>query len=513
MATPQIRPTFRRTMLEVVWFKRDLRVHDHAPLTEAARRGPVLPLFIYEEDVITADDFSSRHLGFLNECLSELSEELTKLCTPLVTKRGKVTEVLGEIHRTHGPIRLWSHEETGNAITYARDLAVGGWCRENGVEWTEIPQHGVIRRLGNRDGWSARWKQRMDQPVIATPEAIRPGPATDSLGILTAKDFGLDETPDPHRQTGGRRPALELFDTFLTERGLDYTKAMSSPVTAFEACSRLSPYLSLGTLSIREAYQRGISQRKKFYEWKDAGGELDPRWLSAMKSFLGRLRWHCHFIQKLEDEPSIEFENFARVYDGMREPHWNEDRYQAWATGHTGYPMVDACMRALIATGWINFRMRAMLMSFASYHLWLHWRRTGLHLARLFTDYEPGIHWSQCQMQSGTTGINTIRVYSPTKQVVDQDPEGIFIRKWVPELKDVPKKFLAEPHTMPEMEQMMCGCVIGRDYPAPVVDHKTAYAEAQRRMRDLRKGNRARAEASAIQQKHGSRKRGTRTWR
>jgi deoxyribodipyrimidine photo-lyase len=236
--------------------------------------------------------------------------------------------------------------------------------------------------------------------------------------------------------------------------------------------------------------------------------------MQSIKSFQSRLRWHCHFMQKLEDEPRIEWRNFSRSCDGLRdEQHCDPLLLAAWQEGRTGYPMIDACMRALNATGWLNFRMRAMVMSFACYHLWLHWREPGLHLARMFLDYEPGIHWSQCQMQSGTTAINTLRVYSPTKQLEDQDPQGIFVRKWLPELAKLPDCYLAEPWKMPIMEQHFCECVIGRDYPAPIVDHATAYRQAHDRMHRLRSQQSAQAEARSIQHKHGSRKSGSKRWR
>jgi deoxyribodipyrimidine photo-lyase len=213
-------------------------------------------------------------------------------------------------------------------------------------------------------------------------------------------------------------------------------------------------------------------------------------------------------MQKLESEPAIEFHNFARVCDGLREGEFDAARFAAWCEGRTGYPMVDACMRSLRATGWLNFRMRSMLVSFASYHLWLHWRETGLFLARQFLDFEPGIHWSQMQMQSGTTGINTLRMYSPTKQAKDQDPQGLFIRQWVPELARVPLPYLAEPWTMPAPVQDLAGCRIGQDYPAPIVDEKSALRAAKERMYGLRQQEVARQEASAVQARHGSRKSG-----
>jgi deoxyribodipyrimidine photo-lyase len=177
-------------------------------------------------------------------------------------------------------------------------------------------------------------------------------------------------------------------------------------------------------------------------------------------------------------------------------------KLHAWADGKTGFPFIDAAMRYLTATGWINFRMRAMLMSFAAYDLWLPWQEAGLVLARRFLDYEPGIHWPQCQMQSGETGINTVRIYSPVKQSRDQDADGAFIRSWVPELADVPVAHIHEPWLMsPEQRALLCP-----QYPPPIVDHKAASAAAKERIFGLRRKPAARTEADAVQHKHGSRK-------
>jgi deoxyribodipyrimidine photo-lyase len=150
--------------------------------------------------------------------------------------------------------------------------------------------------------------------------------------------------------------------------------------------------------------------------------------------------------------------------------------------------------------------MRALVVSFASYSLWLHWRPTGLHLARHFLDFEPGIHWSQLQMQSGTTGINTLRIYNPTKQAVEQDPRGVFIRRWVPELVGVPPAYVHMPWTMPADVQQAAGCLIGRDYPPPLVDHAAAVREAKRRLAAVRGNSEARDEARDVARRHGSRR-------
>lgn len=499
--------------MDAVWFKKDLRVSDHAPLAEAARSGSALFLWIDEDEVYAGEDFDASHLAFVNECLRELADNLTKIGGNLIRRRGEAVAVLENLHRELPIQRLLSHEETGNAITYRRDLRVVRWCRERRIEWLEFPQTGVIRRLHSRDGWAGLWAARMTHPLAPTPTRLSfPNIVSETIYTPEAAGLGRD-TRAELRQRGGSREAWRWLDEFLTDRGRDYTRAMSSPVTAFDACSRISPYLTWGCISVREAFTAVRRQKAILEEARISGAKVDPRWFQSYRSFAGRLRWHCHFMQKLEDEPALEKRNLARVYDGLREDAWDEEKFRAWTRGRTGYPMIDACMRALTATGWLNFRMRAMVMSFASYHLWLHWRKTGLHLARLFLDYEPGIHWSQCQMQSGTTGINTLRVYSPTKQLIDHDPEGLFVRKWVPELAHVPARWLAEPQTMPRMEQQFANCIIDRDYPSPIVDHKTAYAHAQSKMFLVRKQPASRMEAGKIQRKHGSRRKASREWR
>jgi deoxyribodipyrimidine photo-lyase len=151
-------------------------------------------------------------------------------------------------------------------------------------------------------------------------------------------------------------------------------------------------------------------------------------------------------------------------------------------------------------------------MSVASYQLWMHWREPGLHLARQFVDYEPGIHWPQAQMQSGTTGINTLRIYNPVKQSIDQDPAGRFIRTWLPELAAVPDEWIHTPWRMPDAEQTRRGVRIGRDYPAPLVDHEAAARRARQRIQDARRGPEASRQSRSIYVQHGSRKRPRRRW-
>ena len=486
--------------LQVVWFKRDLRSWDHRPLLLASERGPVLPLLVVEPELWRQQDASARQWAFAAECALELREALAHLGQPLVVRCGDVVEVLERARRHFGIAALWSHEETGNGSTYARDRRVAAWARSHAIPWHELPQFGVVRRLASRDGWARGWEARMAEPTSPAPAALQPVPGLKPGTLPTAAQLGLAPDPCPQRQRGGRTQGLALLQSFLTERGMAYQRDLSSPNTAFRSCSRLSPHLAWGSLSLREVVRACR-----------AAPALPPR---SRRAFDERLHWHCHFIQKLESQPDLEFSELHPLTAGLRdgEAPWlavpQAERLAAWSEGRTGLPFVDACMRALAATGWLNFRMRAMVMSVASYHLWLPWQASGLVLARRFVDYEPGIHWSQCQMQSGTTGINTVRIYNPVKQGLDHDPEGLFIRRWLPELAPLPAVFLHQPWQLDGRQQQELGWRLGRDYPMPIVDPEAAARQARQRIHARRQELGFATLADAIQQRHGSRRAG-----
>ncbi len=469
----------------LVWFKRDLRVTDHPAL--AAAGAHVLPVYIIEPAYWRGRDVSARHWAFLAEALESLRGELATLGQPLVIRQGEAVAELARLCARFGITRMISHEETGNAWTYARDRRVAAWARGAGIEWQELPQSAVVRRLPSRDGWQAARNRFMRAGPLPAPAALAPvSREATPRHLPDPRALGLAPDPCPHRQTGTHAAARATLESFLATRAAGYRSQMSSPLTAERACSRLSPYLALGLLSVREveaARQRTRATR--------------PDWAAPMNSFAKRLAWRDHFIQKLEDEPELEHRCLHPAHEGLRDTE--PARLAAWAAGETGLPFVDACMRYLRATGWLNFRMRAMLMSVASYHLWLDWRDTGAHLARMFTDYEPGIHWSQCQMQSGTTGINTLRIYNPVKQGHDQDPDGRFIRAWVPELRHLPPRALHQPWTAPEGAAPR--------YPAPIIDLDAAGRRARDVMWGLRKGRDFRDAAQRIAHKHASRAR------
>ncbi len=487
---------------QVVWFKRDLRVQDHQPLARAVEQGPVIPLYVIEPGLWTEPDSAWRHWAFVRDCLVTLDRDLTRLGQPLVLRRGDAVDVLEALRRETGFRALWSHEETGNRWTYDRDVRVAAWARERGVLWTELPQNGVIRGLRNRDGWARHWERRMSETLSASPGSLCP--VTVRSEPLPREPVNtLQPEPSVQPQTGGRDHAVRTLAGFLETRGIAYQRGMSSPLTAWESCSHLSPHLAWGSLSLREVVQ---ATRERSAGLKDDTCVEARVWRRSLRAFEERLHWHCHFMQKLESRPSIEFRNLMSACDGLRESEFDPVRFQAWSRGETGFPLVDACMRSLRATGWLNFRMRAMLTAFAAYHLWLHWREPALHLARLFTDYEPGIHYNQIQMQSGTTGINALRIYNPVKQSLEQDTEGHFIRRWVPELGPVPNGFIHEPWQMPIAVQRSLGVRIGQDYPAPIVDHLASARAARQRVIAVRRQPESKVESRTIQKTMGSRR-------
>ena len=502
--------------MHVVWLKRDLRLDDHGPLAEAGRLcetgASMIALYVHEPSVWSAPDADASHLAFVDESLDELERAIESIGGRLVRRVGEVVDVLARLHAAESIESVLAHEETGNGITYARDRAVARWCRARGIALREWAQNGVLRPNPGRDGWSVRWQEFMKRARHPVPTVLR-SPAAATIaphepGLSSALGLGPD-TRVALRQRGGSSNAAACLNSFLLERGRDYQRTMGSPVEAWESCSRLSPHLAWGTMSVRRAWQGAARRLGQLGEEGEASSDLRA-WRGSVRSFMSRLAWHCHFMQKLEDEPAIEHRCMMPCTESLRsgmDAALAAQRLAAWQEGRTGYPMVDACMRALVQTGWINFRMRAMLVSFASHHLWLDWRTFAPWLGRQFLDYEPGIHYSQVQMQSGTTGINTLRIYSPRKQVEDHDPTGVFIRRWLPELQPVPDEFLAEPALMPGLLQQMVGCRIGDEYPQPIVDHATAYRAAQQALSLLRATPQARAESKAVFRKHGSRKR------
>ena len=515
-----------RPAINILWFKRDLRLRDHAPLKTAIESGKtLLLLYCFEPSVIADPNYDPRHWRFVTECLADLNQQLSALAKPTelatsaavpmhewlpfefdderpeTTPTGElkiwvfhreVPDVLRALAEQFTIDTIYSHEETGLKVTFDRDKAVAAFCRENGIQWHEFQSNGVIRRLKNRDTWPADWQNTMRTPQ-QHPDLTQWQPADLSDAWYQA-ERGLDlpiewREPNPVFQPGGEHNAHRYMASFMIERVALYAKSISKPLESRRGCSRLSPYIAWGCLSIRQVYQAQMQAKE----------EVGFR--GQFNALASRLRWHCHFIQKFETEDRMEFENVNRAFDALQKND-NPAHYAAWRDGQTGYPMVDACMRCLTATGYINFRMRAMLMSFLSHHLLQHWKEGALHMARIYTDFEPGIHYAQIQMQSGMTGTNTVRIYNPVKQSQDHDPQGIFIKMWLPELANCPVAYIHEPWTIPPLEQEMANFHVGIDYPAPIVDITLTAREARVKLHQPRKTEAGKAEKERILKKH-----------
>lgn len=568
--------------LHVVLLRRDLRIDDQPALARAAAAASADPrmrliiCYVYDPILLRHPTTSTAHYFFIDDCLAEVQSALSALGSALVLRSGNLCGVL-ESFRKLGfrTMTLWSNRVVGVAAERRRDAQVASWCKEHGIAWHDIPANGVIPHEECSEDWrsddfQAFWSHEIEEHCWSEeeslpstikqrgggnggsssvgdggagaggnggrlpppPEGLRPGTRLSIQAIArlgASSDHGIARE---RCQRGGSSRGRELLASFLNTRGFGYRSKLSSPVTAPTSCSRLSPHLAWGTLSLRQVHRALRVRGESLVKQKSATAR---EWLMCLEGFRMRLHWRSHNMQKFEAMPNVEHSNVMAGYDHMRDETKQTDeelrllrgseavlsaavaagvapshpptgqgisaaltlggavseaeletRFHLWAAGRTGYPLVDACMRCLDATGWLTFRMRCLCVSFACYHLWLHWRRPAIWLARRFVDFEPGIHFCQMQMQAGCAEYVEMRVYNPIKQAAEQDPKGAFIREWLPELRTVPLQYLHEPGRMPKAVQREVGCVLGVDYPRPIVEHQPAYERAKHALQERR---------------------------
>ncbi|WMN62043.1 DNA photolyase family protein (plasmid) [Pseudoalteromonas xiamenensis] len=479
--------------ISVVWFKRDLRITDHKPLKEAIDRGkPVLLLYLFEPFLLADPHYEERHWRFVWQSLQDLNSQLAPYQARIYVLNADASNVFSTLSQHFSISCVYSHQEIGLQNTFQRDKDIHQQLEKLGIPWLEFQTGAVIRGLPTRVNWDKRWDEFMraelDTPYLEEASWVD----TTCLAHLIVNPERAWQHKHKGMQTGGPTLGWLTLNDFFQERGKSYAYNISKPEASRVACSRLSPYLAWGNLSLREVYQAVLAH------WHQKG------FRRSVIALVSRLHWHCHFMQKFESECDMEFRPVNQGYAQFPYrtfPEINND-LAAWKSGKTGIPLVDACMRCLHHTGYLNFRMRAMLVSVLTHHLNIDWRLGVTHLARLFLDFEPGIHYSQFQMQAGVTGTNTIRIYNPIKQAQEHDPDGVFIKKWLPELAEVPPAFTHDPSLLTQMETIMYGLREDSRYLNPIIDVNKASADARARLWAYRKRLDVRKENGRIIEKH-----------
>ena len=446
----------------IVWFRRDLRIADHAPIYRAALRGGVIPLFIFDRSLLHHPETAAARVAFLLAALSALDQELRDRGGRLIIRFGDPVEVLPALIRETQAEGIYAYLDFERIYGRVRDARLNQALADQGLKIRWFEPAGTTADLIPYPDYRALWYSQMESGVLPTPSRIdipdgvvgEPMPTLAELGHLP------DLKPIPPASI---HDARQLLQDFLAEKSDRYYWQLSYP--SAEATTGLSPHIKFGVISVRECYVTAKAFDPK-ENWKIA---------RSQQQLIARMRWGSGFAQRFRYMPQLEVRSLYSVFD---QDGWSfdEELYQAWQEGYTGFPIVDAAARCLQATGgWLalNFRTRALYSSFLSNLLGMDWRYGALHFMRHLIDGDCPIDHYQWAMQAGVTHCidkTWTRIYNPEQTAVDRcDPDGLFIKRWLPELEQVPANQLGAPPKL-------------NGYPAPILDYKKA---RQRRVKQL----------------------------
>jgi deoxyribodipyrimidine photo-lyase len=476
-------PGGRRAAPTVVWFRRDLRVHDHPALTSAAARGPVAPLFVLDPTLLRGRFASPNRVWFLLGALEALHAALVERGAGLAVRVGRPVEVVPAFAIALGATAV---EVSRDYTPYGRrrDRAVAAALGDDGIEFHArrgvlVHEPEEVHRADGRPFWVftpflRRWEAIPDRDVLPAPIAIEPADAspTSPGGVRDRPEVARLAIPAPTAHvafaaTPGEPAARERLERWL-DAGPDHGPAAYAAtrdrLADPQATSGLGPDLRFGLLSPVEVAARALAV--------DGAGDGSRRFVSelAWRDFYAHVLWH---------EPRLANE---AVQPTLADAIWpgNADDADTWRAGRTGYPIVDAAMRQLAATGFMPNRARMIVASFLTKDLLIDWRVGEAHFMHHLIDGDPASNLGGWQWSAsvGTDAQPWFRVFNPVTQGERFDPEGAYVRSWLPELARVPAARVHAPWTMTDDEQAVARCRIGTDYPAPIVDHAAARARA-----------------------------------
>ncbi len=438
----------------IVWFRRDLRIADHAPIYRAALRGAVIPVFVFDRALLHHPEAAPARVQFLLAALQGLDQELRDRGGRLIIRFGDPVEVLPNLIREAKADGIYAHIDFERIYGRVRDARLNRALASQDLKIRWFEPLGTTPDLVAYPDYRELWYADMAAELIPTPNRIDVPTEISSAAIPSLVELG-------HRADGKPIPpasihdARQLLQDFLEQKSDRYYWQLSYP--SAEATTGLSPHIKFGVISIRECYQTA-TQFEPMGDWRKE---------RSQKQLIARIRWGSGFAQRFRYLPQLEVRSLYQVFD---EDGWNfnEEQYQAWQTGHTGFPIVDAAARCLQATGgWreLNFRSRALYSSFLSNLLGMDWRFGALHFMRHLIDGDCPIDHYQWAMQAGVTHCvdkTWTRIYNPQQTAVDRcDPDGAFIKRWVPELAHLSPEQLGAPPPI-------------HGYPRPILDYKKA---------------------------------------